>query len=155
LERTPDANHLDVLDAGGALIRHDLAARLGRELARPDRPLPASAESFVVVGDRAVVASFDALVVLGPQGWTRETERCERVPACGSTAGAASGRRLGWLEAATGELVHAANAGVGSSWLEYLVRVDGDRFVVMGYDAPRLQLWSNRARARVAEVKLD
>ena len=146
---------LDVLDASGVVTRRDLAGHRARVLGRPPRPLPHAAEGFALVDEQPVVAAFDALVALGAPGWSRATQRGERVLAFADTLVASSGTHLGWLTAATGALVHEADAGVGSSWIEYLVRVDDDRFLVMGYDEDRLQLWSCGERARIAELALD
>jgi hypothetical protein len=113
------------------------------------------AEAFAHAGDHVVIAAFAALVRPGPGGWSRATERCERVLGFGTTVVTSSGTHLGWLDAATGALLHEADAGVTSSWIEYLQRIDDDRFFVMGYDEGRLQLWSNRRRARIAEHRVD
>jgi hypothetical protein len=152
------ADEIDVLDAGGNLVRHDLASGRGMRLAAPPSPLPRAAEDVATLpGGAVVLADFDQLVRFGGEGtpWSRPTSRCERVVCLGGVVVAASGTHLGWLDPETGEMLAERDAEVASSWVEVLRVIDDDRLLVAGYDDARLQIWSARERRRVGERLLD
>ena len=152
LRRGEAAAEVDVLTFGGAIVRHDLAGQRAIDLMRLDRALPRAAAAFARTGTREIIAAFD--LVLAPGGWSRRTSCCEHVIGFGDQGIATSGNHLGWLDAATGELVHEVSAAVASSRVGHLIRIDDDRFYVMGYHECRLQLWSHRQRARIAERRV-
>ncbi|MEQ1503679.1 MAG: SMI1/KNR4 family protein, partial [Myxococcota bacterium] len=144
------------LDASGGLTRHDPDRGLAAVLAHPPGPLPRAAETATDVPDGVVVAAFDAVVRYGGgRAWSVPTRRCEQVLGLGDVVLAASAQRLGWLDAATGAVLDERDAGVASSWVEWILPVDRDRVVVAGYDDRWIRLWSVSERRVLAEHQVD
>ncbi|MCL2726156.1 MAG: hypothetical protein FWD69_17160 [Polyangiaceae bacterium] len=158
IARTENPDEIDILDGAGRVVRYSMSRDLGAVVAVAPRPLPRTAEDFAVVDAGIVTSAFGAVARYGRgtvEPWSRTTDRSEKVIAIGGIIVTGSGKHLGWLDPASGELLAERDAGVKSSWVQHLYAVGDDRFFVAGYDEGRLQLWSACERRRVGEIMVD
>ena len=147
-----------VLDGSGQFLRWALGE--GRATARlaPPRPLSGADDGLVapdaaiawVAGDTRIAAVEDGRAL-----WSRQTQRIERVALTSGEIVIGSGRNLCWLDPASGETRHEADAGTASTWIHTILPIDDELLFVAGYDDPRFQVWSSRERRRVRELEAD
>ncbi len=147
-----------VLDNSGQFLRWDLGER--RATARLATPRPLSGADDGLVAPDAAVAWIAgetriAAVEEGRALWSRQTQRIERVAMAGGEIVIGSGRNLCWLDPASGETRHEADAGTASTWIHTILPIDDELLFVAGYDDARFQVWSSRERRRVRELRAD
>ncbi len=152
----PGAFH--ALDATGKVLRWSLGS------GRAERPWPAQrphddAQAAAVLDDGAlVVSAFKAVSMTpadGPERFRVELGRSEAVVAAGDVLVVGDGPALRWIDARSGETLARVPAGVRSSWVRHLIALDADTFLVVGYDDPKIALWSVGERRALLEATFD